>query len=106
MKKINLAEEESREILPGYKGKFIHTDNMTLIYWHVQSGAPLKEHSHVHEQVVNVLEGEYELTVEGVSHQLKKGMVLVIPSHAKHSGIAKSDCHLLDVFYPVREDYK
>jgi quercetin dioxygenase-like cupin family protein len=33
-------------------------------------------------------------------------MYHVIPSNTPHSAIAKADCKAIDVFSPVREDYK
>jgi quercetin dioxygenase-like cupin family protein len=44
--------------------------------------------------------------VEGVEHIIEPGSVVVIPPHAKHYGTSITDCRLLDVFCPVREDYK
>jgi len=32
-------------------------------------------------------------------------MVVLIPSDAKHSGKALTDCTIIDIFNPVREDY-
>jgi quercetin dioxygenase-like cupin family protein len=95
-----------REVFPGFVGRFIHSDNMTFAYWEIKKGSALLEHSHLHEQVVNMLEGEFEITLNGEANPLTVGMVLPIPSHAKHSGRAITDCKILDVFYPVREDYK
>ncbi len=95
-----------REVMPGFFGRFVHTDNMTFAYWEIKKGSSLPEHSHMHEQVVNMLDGEFELVLQGVSNHLHAGMVLPIPSHAKHAGRAITDCKILDVFYPVRQDYK
>ena len=101
-----LDEIESRELIPGFKGKFPHTDSMTLVYWDIAAGAKLPEHSHFHEQVVNLLDGEFVLTIEGVRNELKAGDVLVISRNASHHGEAITDCRILDVFQPVREDYR
>jgi len=64
------------------------------------------QHAHHHEQVVNMLEGEFELVVDGTPHRLKPGDVLAIPGNAPHSGRAITRCRILDVFWPIREDYR
>ncbi len=51
------------------------------------------------------MEGEYELTINGETQRQKPGQVAVIPSNMPHSGIAITDCKLMDIFAPVREDY-
>ncbi|WP_286756265.1 cupin domain-containing protein [Roseivirga sp. UBA838] len=104
---INLKDIPSKELLPGFSGKMIHTQNMTLAYWEIKAGSELPEHSHVHEQVAaQVISGEFELTLEGETKLMKAGDVAIIPSNATHSGRAITDCQLLDVFNPAREDYQ
>ena len=100
-----LQKLKSHEVFPGFHGRFIHSDKMTLAFWEILKGSSVPEHDHHHEQVVNVLEGEFELIVDGVRHILSPGMVVTIPSHARHSGTAITDCKILDIFSPVREDY-
>ena len=103
---LNLGDIPEREIVPGYKAKFVHTDGMTLAFWEVEAGAALPEHSHPHEQIANVLEGEFELTVAGESRVLTPGQVAVIPGNIPHSGRAITNCRLLDAFQPARDDYR
>ncbi len=103
---IELKTIEGKEVVPGFTGKFIHSDNMTIAFWTIKAGNSLPEHKHPHEQIVNVIEGEIELVVEGKTHLLTKGTCLIIPSNIPHSGKAITDCYLIDVFYPVREDLK
>lgn len=102
----NLGNLTEREIVPGFRAKFIHAEGMTLAYWDVDAGAELPEHSHPHEQIANVLEGEFELTVNGERRVLTPGQVAVIPGNVPHSGRALTPCRLLDAFQPARDDYR
>lgn len=103
---IKLDDIEEKEIVPGFRLRCVHTENMTFSYWNIQAGSSLPGHSHPHEQFTNMLEGEFELTIDGEAKVLRPGDVATIPSHATHSGKAITDCRVLDVFYPIREDYK
>jgi quercetin dioxygenase-like cupin family protein len=79
---------------------------MTIAHWRIEAGSTLGEHSHPHEQVTNVLEGQFEFTIDGETRLLGPGSVAVVPSNKVHSGRAVTDCLILDVFSPVREDYR
>lgn len=104
--KISLDEVNERELVPGFHGRFVHSESMTFAYWHIEEGSSLPPHQHEHEQVVNMLEGTFELDLDGVSHRLEAGDLLIIPSDVPHAGRAITDCRILDVFQPVREDYR
>lgn len=95
-----------KEMFPGFKARTIHGESMTMVYMRVTAGAEAPEHSHPHEQITNVVAGELELTVEGVPRKLSAGEAAVIPSNVRHSAKGVTDCLVLDVFHPVREDYK
>jgi quercetin dioxygenase-like cupin family protein len=104
---VSLSQIPVREnIIHGINDRFIYTDNLTFAFWTIEEGAILPEHSHPHEQVANVLEGSFELTIEGVSSILTPGTIGIIPANARHSGRAMSPCRILYVFYPIREDYR
>ena len=96
---------ETREIMPGFRGHFVHSEHTTHVFWDVDEGASVPDHSHPHEQIVNMLKGTFELVVDGTSYVLSEGDVLVIPGDVAHSGRSHTDCRILDVFSPVREEY-
>ena len=106
MHPIDLSGLSPIETAPGYSGRFIHSEGMTLAYFDIKAGSASPEHAHVHEQVSQVLEGVFQLTVAGEKIVLRPGAVLVIPSNVRHSGLAITDCRLLDIFNPVREDFR
>lgn len=103
---IKLSDIEEREIVKGFRARFVHTDRMTCSYWQIAAGSTLPEHSHPHEQVSNIIRGRFEMTAEGETRTIEAGDVVVIPSGAKHRGRALTDCFIIDVFSPVREDYR
>ncbi|WP_411031113.1 cupin domain-containing protein [Spongiimicrobium sp. 3-5] len=102
---IDLSNIPAREIMPGYFGKFFHTQHMTLAYWDVKEGSVVPEHSHMNEQVMQVLEGSFEFTVDGITNTYEAGDIAVIPANVPHGGKALTACRLMDVFSPAREDY-
>lgn len=103
---IDLETIEKKEPASGYKARFVHSDNITFAFWEIKAGSKLPAHSHVHEQISQITEGEFELTIENNTFVLKPGKVAIIPSNAKHSGKAITDCKIVDTFYPIREDYR
>lgn len=103
---FNIADISQVEVITGYKARFIHTDNMTLGFWEAEKEAVLPMHQHIHEQVTQVEEGEFQLTINGDTKIYTRGMVAIIPPNVEHGGVALTDCKLFDIFIPVREDYK
>lgn len=102
----DLKNIEEKELLPGCKARFVHSEKMTIAYWNIKAGSNIPEHNHPHEQIANIIEGRFELNIQGEIQILTPGIVAVIPSNAKHSGKAISACKIIDSFHPVREDYK
>ncbi len=102
----HLDDIPARTIVPGFHGKFIHTDHLTTSFWTVEEGAVLPEHAHPHEQITSVLEGTFELTVGGETRIVTPGDVAVIPGGVTHAGRAITPCRMLDIFYPARDDYR
>jgi len=103
---IVTSEIPSRDLFPGVHARLIHTDKLTLAYVTLDKGAIVPEHAHVHEQIINVLEGTFEMTLDGNKKIVTAGYVGIAPSNMKHSVKAITAGKILDVFSPVREDLK
>ncbi len=96
----------AKEVVPGITGYYAHGDNFTFGYVVIKAGATVPEHHHFHEQITYIIEGELDMKIGGQFCPLKAGMYHVIPSNTPHSATAKVDCIAIDVFSPVREDYR
>ena len=101
-----LSDIQSKILVKGSTVKFIHSDNITLAYWDFEAGTLLPDHSHPHEQITSIIEGTFELTVGGETKTMKPGSVAVIPPDIRHYAKSVTGCRVIDVFYPVREDYR
>ena len=55
---VDTSKVEPRSPLPGWSGRFVHSEHMTFVYWNVEEGAQaLHEHEHIQEEVWNVIDG-------------------------------------------------
>ena len=106
MSTIELGKLPDFEPFPGYRGKLVHSATMTIAHWTIDADRSIPEHSHPHEQVVNMMEGEFELVVDGVPHRLTPGDVVVIPGDVPHAGRSITDCRIIDMWHPRRDDYQ
>jgi len=103
---MNLSNIPSQEIMPGYHGKLIHTETMSLVFWNVEKDAVVPEHHHIHEEIMHVIEGEFEFTLNGETKIYYPGDIVAIASNLPHSGRAITPCKLMDVFSPARDEYR
>lgn len=102
---LNVQELSESEPVPGYRLRFVNSDSMTIAFWDIEAGAAMPEHSHPHEQVAIVVDGEFELVVAGEPRVVRPGDVAVIPPGTPHSGVALSRCRINDAFHPRRDDF-
>jgi mannose-6-phosphate isomerase-like protein (cupin superfamily) len=57
--------------LPGWTGRFFHSENMTFAYGDITTdAAPLHEHHHPQEEVWNIVAGEIAISIAGVEKVL------------------------------------
>lgn len=104
-KKFNINNLKSREIVAGFHGKFITSHNMTWAFWEIEQNSSIPEHSHFHEQIMHVVSGKFRFTIDKKTSVFCDGDTIVIPSNCTHSGTALTNCKIMDVFSPKREEY-
>lgn len=103
---VSINNIPEKELVPGIYACLVHMEGVSVARVRIEKDAVLPEHAHVHEQVTNLLSGQLEMTVGGQTKVCKAGDVVMIPSQVPHSAKALTECELIDVFQPVREDYK
>jgi len=93
------------ERLPGWHGRYFHTQNTTFAHYDFTRGSSIHEHLHPEEEIYEVIEGELELTIDGVAQIVKPGVVGIVPGNVRHSVRALTDGKAIIVDHPARRDY-
>jgi quercetin dioxygenase-like cupin family protein len=70
------------------------------------AGGIVPMHSHPHEQIGYVARGALEFTIADRVEVLRAGDAYVIPGNVPHACRALEDSVAIDIFSPVREEYK
>jgi quercetin dioxygenase-like cupin family protein len=102
---VDTSKLDVIERLPGWHGRYFHTTNMTFAHYDFVRGASIHEHIHPQEEVYEVVEGELEITIDGLAQTAKPGVVAIVPSNARHSVKARTDGRAIIVDYPARRDF-
>src|SRR5262245_3838456 len=102
---IDTAKLDVLEKRPGWRGRLFHSANMTFAHWDFAKGSSIHRHDHEQEEVWHVIEGELEVTIDGVTRRAGPGMVAIVPAHTAHSVVALSDGKAIVCDYPLRKDF-
>jgi quercetin dioxygenase-like cupin family protein len=104
---VDKSQCSRHQIFPGVEIFTTHGDNMMLSLVEFQPHSVVEAHSHPHEQMGMMLEGEAEFIVGGESRIVRAGEMWRIPGGVVHKVIAgDKPAKALDVFYPIRDDYR
>ena len=96
-----------RELFPGVEIHATSGEGLMLSLVDFEPGSVVPEHSHPHEQMGMMISGRAEFTVGGMTKVLGPGDMWRIPGHVPHKVRAlDGPAVALDVFHPVREDYR
>ncbi len=95
-----------KEIARGVTIKPLAGDHVMLNYVQFTSHAEVPTHAHPHEQLGLMIEGELDLWIGEERRTVRTGDTYVIPGGVPHGArTGESRALVLDVFYPLREDY-
>lgn len=95
------------QIFPGVEILTTTGDTMTLSVVTFEPDSVVSEHAHPHEQVGYLISGRLEFTVGGLTRVLGPGDRWKIPGGVLHTVRAvDGPAVAVDVFHPVRDDYR
>jgi quercetin dioxygenase-like cupin family protein len=99
----------TEKVSEGYERTVFHLNNLMVVVCDFTNG-PAKDpdppHSHPHEQITYVAEGELLFFKNGIASHMKKGDTVVIPSGIPHSiQLLSEKVRLIDSFSPIRQDF-
>jgi quercetin dioxygenase-like cupin family protein len=107
MQVVDFETGDWLELAPGVRMQPLFGDGAMLNLLDFQPNSKVPVHSHPHEQLGMVIEGDLTLEIDGVEHRLRPGNAYQIPSGIPHGAwTVGGACRVLDVFQPVREDYR
>ncbi|SDR68346.1 cupin domain-containing protein [Opitutus sp. GAS368] len=102
-----LASLPAKEIFGGaVRGHYAHLERLTIGEVALQPNTTIPLHQHPHEQVTYVVEGRFQFTIGTETTVLGPGMAALIPGGVMHGGTTLTACRVIDLFSPVREDYR
>jgi len=102
---LDTNELPAVERLPGWRGRHFHSASITFGHWEFSAGASIHEHRHPQEEVWEVVEGELEVTVDGVTAVAGPGFAAIVPPNVPHAVRALSDGRAIVVDQPPRPEF-
>lgn len=104
---IHHSQGAQHDIFPGVRIRTLAGEKMMLSYVEFEPHAVVEMHSHPHEQMGLMLDGEMTFIIDGQEYLVRPGDMWKIPGGVEHKAIAgDAPVRALDVFHPVREDYR
>ncbi len=94
----------------GWQRRIVYAGKLMMVVIDVENGPwsePDPPHSHPHEQIAYVAEGELLFICEGAEPQrLRAGDVYAIAPNKQHTiQLLSKRARLIDTFHPIREDF-
>lgn len=100
---VQTNELSVKEPRPGWRGRFFHSRDMTFAYYMVKAGAWIHEHSHLSDEVWNIIEGQLEITIADETRVAGPGFAVIVPPDTTHSLKALTDVRAIVVDHPRRD---
>lgn len=102
------SEMEADVFREGAERRLGHGDQLMMVIIDFNDGpqsAPEPPHSHPHEQISYVADGEIFFVLEDKCERLSPGDMFLVPANKPHSiQLLTKHVRLVDCFHPIRQD--
>ena len=107
MSLIRSQEAQSFTPEPGMTRQVLaHSDELMLVRHYFEKDWIGERHSHPHHQLVYVIRGALRVEVGKEAFDAFAGDSFIVDGGVEHQAAALEASEVLDVFTPVREDYR
>jgi quercetin dioxygenase-like cupin family protein len=103
---IKWSEVETEQLSPLLSRQMVHCDALTIAKINLTKGSVVPRHQHVNEQVTMVETGKLNYRFDDREFVLEAGESMIVPPNVAHEVTALEDTLAIDIFTPVREDWK
>jgi quercetin dioxygenase-like cupin family protein len=104
-----ISEAKAFEVKPGRARRILHTDHLMMVAFDFTDGPAMQPdppHTHPHEQVTYVAQGEVMFSVAEESTRLAPGDMVAVPPNLPHRiQLLTPTARLIDTFTPLRHDF-
>ena len=108
LEKMNWESVPSEDVNPSMSRKIVSGEKLMISRIKFKDGFLVPLHSHVHEQVTQVLSGTIRFWLGKNKEQmmdLHPGDVVVIPSNLPHEALMIGEVEEIDTWAPPRQDW-
>ena len=95
-------------VRPGVERSGVRGEQVLMVMNWLEPGMEVRPHSHPFEQLAYIVQGQMKFVVGDDVFEAGPGSVIRIPPDVEHYGepLGEEPVLNLDVFSPIREDYK
>lgn len=108
LQSVNWDAVELETVNPHMQRLIVTGERMTVARIYLKDGFLVPMHSHVHEQITQVISGRMRFTFGDDRSEVAEygpGDVIVIPSNLPHEALSIGDVEEMDMWSPRRDDW-
>jgi quercetin dioxygenase-like cupin family protein len=106
MKHYKLDEIPEEKVSDLFSRKFFTGEKITFAFLNIRTGCVVPLHHHESEQFSYCISGALRFKIGGEELTLRAGEMVQIPSNVPHEAVATEDFTGIDVFSPIRVDWR